>query len=668
MYNLQGPAMRYAINDLGQVCSFYNRRTAHEYVFQPGNLWKLIYAEGERGEIPVFATGQKFTAESGRTAAGEESLILTYDGLQGDGRRLDALLQLTFVMAADRLSVTTAIENRDSAQIMEFQLTAASGLRSLAGKPEADYLVWPNDLGRKVMNPAYSDLSVYAGFRKYERHDQFHTDMDGLYPGHMSMQWYEWCNDREGLYVGSHDPSMQTTCLHAERDVKLNILRLGIIRYPMLEKGESWTSAPVVYAAHAGDWHQGARIYRAWIEQEQVWHQPDQPEWIRQFKGWLRVILKQHHCELNWDYSQIPALYDEAEAAGLDTIFLLGWEKGGFARMWPDYVLDERMGGEAQLRAGIDYVHGKGGKVLMFLSYALIDRESEFYKNGPGRQATVKSLWGQEIPFAETYCGEGTWRKLGNPPMPMYLSCAGAPEWQDKMIESARYCLDLGADGVLYDIGGMTPFFCFDKSHTHAKPSHSCCEKANNYKGLHDYIRSRGRDKAILMEHNVDVFAQHMDISQGAGTHPVPGQMLEMYRYTFPEQIMTNREAGQDEVQYLQHANYSFVYGLRFDMTIYRCCGSLSDVPNYAAYLKRINDLRAQYSDFLLKGRFIDNEGFTLDNPAIVAKAYRAADGRIAVALWNAAAAAQNYCLTSAAGVEKRGELAPEGIAVVVMA
>ena len=58
--------------------------------------------------------------------------------------------------------------------------------------------------------------------------------------------------------------------------------------------------------------------------------------------GWLRLIFKQHHCELNWSYADIPTMYDELEACGLKTLYLLGWEAGGFARLWPDFRVDER--------------------------------------------------------------------------------------------------------------------------------------------------------------------------------------------------------------------------------------------------------------------------------------------------------------------------------------
>lgn len=62
---------------------------------------------------------------------------------------------------------------------------------------------------------------------------------------------------------------------------------------------------------------------------------PSIPSGAGTMTGWLRLIFKQHHCELNWSYADIPTMYDELEACGLKTLYLLGWEAGGFARLWP---------------------------------------------------------------------------------------------------------------------------------------------------------------------------------------------------------------------------------------------------------------------------------------------------------------------------------------------
>ena len=653
MFLLEGKNLRYAIDAQGRCASFLNKLTGHEYIREPGALWKIIYAirGTERAEVPIWAEDQAFTAEER-----ENELMLSYDGLVGaEGMKIDASLQLIFQMSDEGLRVTQRLTNRDPrVTLMELQATPVSGVQSLDGDPENDYIAWPMDMGLRVRNPAFRDISTYMGFRKYERHDQFHTDMDGLYQdgNNCTMQWFDWYNEREGLYCGSEDLTRQALGLHAERDVKSNVLRLGFIRYPMIEAGESWQSQAMAFFPHIGDWHAGAKMYRAFMDRTGSFTPPVRPAWCQDFTGWLRCIFKQHHGELNWDYSQIPALYDELSAAGLDTLFLLGWEKGGFARMWPDYEVDDRMGGEDALRKGIEYVHSKGGHVLMFLSYALIDHQSNFYRLEGGRDCTIRSIWGEDIGFGETYCGEGTYRKIGNNPMPMYFACPGAPLWQEKMKRAARVCLELGADAVLYDIGATKPYFCYAENHTHKKPSHSHESKAENYKGLREYVKSFGADKGIFMEHNMDIYGQYMDMAHSVIARPDARllnpqtaedleaarediRLPEMYRYTFPELQMTNRECGQDEADYKALAGNSFLMGLRFDMTVYRCCGSLKDIPNYAAYLKELTGLYREFADYILRGRFVDQDGLTVSNPLVKAKAWRGIHGGMAATLWN---------------------------------
>ena len=201
MFVMEGCALRYGVDEMGRCVSVYNKLTCHEYLYTPDFTWRLIYAEGERTEIPVFPMEQTPRVE--RT---ENGLIFHYDALKGDGRTLNVQMDLAYSMRDDQLSVEASIENNDAAaSVMELYLCPVSGVRSLSGIPENDLIAWPLSLGRKIKNPAFSDLSTFSGFRKYEKHDQFHTDLCNLYPSNLSMQWFDWYNEDEGVYVGSHD-------------------------------------------------------------------------------------------------------------------------------------------------------------------------------------------------------------------------------------------------------------------------------------------------------------------------------------------------------------------------------------------------------------------------------------------------------------------------------
>jgi len=629
MYTLKGENMEYSILETGLVKSFYNRLTACEYITAPGNIWKLIYHEGERMEAPVYSLAQKFEA-----VQRDNTIELIYNGLQGDERVLDIFMKLTFVMEDDKLSVTAFLENKDNKiEIIELSISAVSGISSLNGDPEGDVLTIPRDLGRYIKAPYFADLGK-TGFI-YRSHEQFHRDLNLLYPGDASMQWYDLNNENEGIYVGSHDPSMQITNLHVERDVKLNVLRLCINKYVMINCGETWGCAPVVYAAHKGDWHAGSKIYRKWIEGCRVWKAPERVPWVQHSRGWLRVILKQQYGEINFKYEKLPELYDEAQAAGFDTLFLIGWERGGFCRMRPDYIADVRLGGVDELKKSISIIRAKGGHVVFYISYFAVDYETDFYKTGGAKDILYKSIWNKELIFGETHAGEGTMRKYANAPKPQYGACEDTPLWQEKLKEFADIVLGFGADAVMYDIGAIGPYFCFADNHPHKKPYTNMCSKAEHYNQLKANIRTKNPNNAIMMEHNVDIFAQNIDIAEGSSTYPTSDQEFGMYRYTFPELVMTNRECGHDEEHYRTKANYSLMYGLRFDMSVYRCNGRLSDIPDYTKYLMELIELINKYEDYLYCGKFIENDGFTVDNKLIRAKAYQRGDGSIAVLAWN---------------------------------
>ncbi len=662
MYTLNGQNFSFSMDDLGRCASVYNKLTGREYVKAPAEMWKMIYSKGQQTERPIYAKNQSFSV-----AEGENSLTVTYPDLNSLDGLTGISLVLTFTMKKESMEVTTKIKNNGNFTVAEFQLTALSGVQHLNENTE-DYIVWPDRLGIKVKNPAFANLSVDSGFRIYEMPEQIHTDLNLLYPGMGAMQWFDFCNEEEGIYVGSHDTSRQTTCLRAERSVKENLLRMGIIRYPFCETGETWESAPVVYMVHKGNWHAGSKFYRAWMEESGSWKKPAISDWAEDFQGWLRVIMKPHHCEINWDYSQIPALFDEAQAAGMNTLFLLGWEQYGFARMWPDFMISDDMGGAEGLKAGIDYVHAKGGKVILFLSYFLIDHQSDFYKNQGGDKCTVKTFWGEDLPFPETYCGEGTYRKICNPPMPMYAACPSSDRWQDKMLELTKYCMDLGVDGVLYDLGGKNASLCFSKEHGHDKPNMAYSHKDARFEELHKLVKSYGEDKITTMEYNVDVFGQHMDFVHSSNIRSTdPKFFSEIYRYTFPEIHCTNRNMAMDEKNYIENINYTFIMGLAYDLSIFRCLGLPSEIPNYTAYMQTALALRRANAKHLIHGKFVDTDGFTVDNPAIRAIGYVAEDGSLGVAAWNTAHEAVTFTLKGENGTVRTETMQANSIAFYLL-
>ena len=151
---------------------------------------------------------------------------------------------------------------------------------------------------------------------------------------------------------------------------------------------------------------------------------------------------------------------------------------------------------------------------------------------------------------------------------------------------------------------------------------------------LRDAIRSHG-SRIIAEEHCIDIYTQYMDLVQPGPFTTKKNSMPEMFRYTFPEVVMTNRNMALDETNMLVNCNFTYLYGMAFDLSIFRCAGLPSDIPAYTAYMKTLVALREKYADYFFEGRFADEEGFASSGDAFRHKAYRAADGRLGVALWN---------------------------------
>ena len=223
----------------------------------------------------------------------------------------------------------------------------------------------------------------------------------------------------------------------------------------------------------------------------------------------------------------------------------------------------------------------------MFMSYYIVDPDTDYHQK-VGRRIAIKYMWGRERTFCETYFRHGTWRKVMNGNKPMVAMCPSTPEWQEKMIESADRILSYGADGVLYDIGGMGPVFCHDSRHPHANPSLAFATKRQNYRALRENIKRQNPEAIIAMEHNVDIYGESMDLAQSGGSARPEACLSGTVPLYVPGADGHKPRSCRDERNYRDNIHFSLLYGLRFDMTIFRCQGELDDIPNYRDYLTKV--------------------------------------------------------------------------------
>jgi hypothetical protein len=642
VFELSNKNVALSIDAQGNLQKLTNQITGHNYLSATGHeLWKMYYRTSDARELEIPFAKQKAEVKKDGNA-----IIIFYPSLvgnvalQGSSRNLNVSFTLRADLDGDRIIWTATLQNKETEpelDISELWLPWIGGIGNLGKGKEADELYWPEDGGRKISDP-YSKLFTprpatgNASGAQRGRTNSYQI----TYPWPASMQWYTLSNGDEGIYVGSHDQSLMTTTLNVMAD--RSGLSVSMVKYPFVKGGETWTSAPTIIRLYTGDWHEAAKYYRTWAE---TWMpKPNPPKWMKRMNGWIIPNLKtQNGSRYNGVYADLPKYFRDAHAVGIDMVSIYGWEKQGFDNWYPEYEADPGMGGEEGLKAAIAEIKAGGGKANLYSQGQLIDPGTEYYRR-IGYKQTAKDIWGGE--YRETYGGNGSGTLLNIQRSKMFgVACPLAPGWYEQLVSQFEMARKYGVTGVMYDqIAGRPPYICYDKNHMHTKPSMAFGPgKLKNLLALRDLIKAADPEFAFLHELNVDVFTGIGDITQPVnyGFVPMPESFGEMFKYTFPDRIITNRTNSE------RRACFGHGFALQW-----RVDGMMRDTtdPVMAAYLKRLNQLRTQFAELLLEGRFVDNEGFTNSNNNVSAHSYLAGN-RMAVTLWNSTGEPQKPLVTA---------------------
>ncbi|MBI4877879.1 MAG: hypothetical protein HY822_24880 [Acidobacteria bacterium] len=628
-FELANDSVLLALDSAGNLAELTNRQTGHRYVAAAAQPpWRMYYRFGTPldGALDLEIDPARQTAQVRRESG---ALVISYKTLvaeaprRGTTREIQVGLEVRVALDGDRLVWTGRIANRETdprLEITELWIPWIYGLGDLGLGRATDVLYWPERAGRRIQDPYAKISAAPAPTPRGE------SALRLTYPFPAGMQWFTFNNGEEGLYFGSHDKTLMTTCLNvmAHRDKALSA---SVVKYPFVKPGETWTSEPVVLRLYRGDWHAAAKTYRAWTD---TWMERTKPpEWLRRMPGWVLPSFKGQSGHISAVYADLPSIFKEARAGGFLLLNCFGWVKQGFDNLYPEYDPDEALGGEQGLRAALAEVKRAGGHSILYTQGQLIDPSTEYYRK-EGHRIVARDIWGYE--YRESYGGTGQGTLLNVMRNKYFgVACPGAKGWIEHLEWQLGLVRGLGAQGIIFDqMGGIPPYICYSKDHPHAKPSLAVGPaKVQNMKRLRAVMKARDPEFAFVIELGTDCYAGLVDIihSHGIGFWPEPEAFGEMLRYTFPEPLITNRGGGPyDRRMQLGHA---FALGWRFD-------SNLRDTrdPALGPFLARLCALRGKYPDLLLDGRFVDNEGFLADNSRVSAHAF-VAGNRMAVTLWN---------------------------------
>ncbi|OYT31478.1 MAG: hypothetical protein B6U94_02990 [Thermofilum sp. ex4484_79] len=475
---------------------------------------------------------------------------------------------------------------------------------------KSNVLVRPNRFGELIPDPIGN-----AG--------NYTINLD--YGGYASMQWQDLYSPKGGLYIASYDRELILGVLEAEPNIRRKTMRLGIRKYVYVPPGKKWESSDYVIGIHEGDWHWAADRYREWAE---TWiEKPRIPEWFKESDGWYGIGF--HYGEKKkYSFKDIPEILEEARTIGLNHIQFWGQMSGPRKSCcYRFYYPDPRLGGEKKLKDSIRRVKEVGGHIGFYFNIQAFDPML------PDLPEDLNDLipddveipeWNNLKKAAQVHFDGSYVRQYPSRPEPsdgFRIMCLCAREWREylKYWIIEKYVKEYRIDSVYVDQTFSPPIsYCFNFLHGHIHHGDTVKCRVGFIKELREILKKVDPEAIIVIEGNGDSVGQYADAflytSFSSQTRfPKP----EVFYYTFPYYVIIDGFANFpveetmkayfpyiEEVSYEDLINRVYLFGFKFDITLYR---RLEKNEHLTKYIRKVIDLRKRIKRYLLETRFVDD-------------------------------------------------------------
>jgi hypothetical protein len=378
------------------------------------------------------------------------------------------------------------------------------------------------------------------------------------------------------------------------------------------------------------------------------------PGWVKDNSGWLLAILKQQNMEVMWPYRDIDKLCDIADQFSLGTIGLFGWTYGGHDHLYPNYNPDPLMGGKEELKKAIENAHKRGKKIILYANGKIMDTSTDYYKYNGYETMLIQE---NRQPQIQYYI-----KQKNATPVIFAQGCTGSGIWRKTMYDLGLQAVSLGADGILYDqVGIMGIHLCYSKNHDHLPGMSDARNRLEMIAEISKDMKKINPDFIIMTEGTNDAIIRGIDFHHGCGmaAQPGPNAFPELFMYTFPELLKTQRNPNPMITK--TDANYALVSGLRHEIETryagdvdYLLKGKLPVPEDYSnvvstpdlgkmnllpaaeatAYVRTLIQFEDNNPEFFRHGKFIARDGIEVSGDDIHANGFQNGN-KIGVLVWN---------------------------------
>lgn len=405
------------------------------------------------------------------------------------------------------------------------------------------------------------EIIPYRGWLTATRLFRHFVSMSGLgipepevfwdYPRNLTMPWADIYNPKlnRGLYFAAHDPIHRVKALRFElhpgmadrqgdnwprRDELEGDTPVGVVAhwayFPYTQPGETFEGPPAVLRFHAGDWHEGARIYREWFQSQFTLTDP-RKSWLHREMGFQDTMFLLPEGNVLWRFKDIPRWAKDALNYGVASLLISGWNVGGHDGGYPEYSPDPRLGTWEELAAGIRAAHELGAKVFFFANVQPVETDTDWYRKELHRYLTITPR-GEAKRYGWGMGSLGA--RLGYTRRPLASASPGIPEFRAIIVRQMERLARAGADGVHLDklcASGLDFNPLLKLSPDRAIPE-------GQLLALHEMLaacRAVNPHFALSVECPCDRTLEYTEV--GWSWHPVAGDHDPVFKFTFSQYL-----------------------------------------------------------------------------------------------------------------------------------
>lgn len=397
------------------------------------SLWHLLRPDG------TFITPEDACSFSFTKAPSENSVEFLWKGFD-DPRSRNLEVQVSVTLPENKQESHWNLALHDSDDFGFYQI-AFPRMTSLAAQKNEALAVpfWMGEVtssARELLNPA----DAPALRRSWE------------YPGLLSLQCLTFYGDQGGLMLSTRDSTAirrEFAVFGGERNA------LGIeISHPVSPASANYQlSGDVLLSLFTGDWFDAALLYRRerdalpYAEQSRV-RTNQIPDWAEETGLWI------------WNRDASPGVLSPAaalqkEMAALVSVFWHWWHGCAYDAGFPEY-LPPREGAES-FKHALGAAQKEGIHAIVYMNQRLWGMDTTSWKEKDAQRYAVKGADGtirREIynTFTQSPCAS---------------MCMGTSFWRNTYAEIAeKVLLELGADGIYMD-QACSSLACYDQEHPH---------------------------------------------------------------------------------------------------------------------------------------------------------------------------------------------------------